>query len=99
MRLVPHVRRAVRDAALDCLQELYRALQGVLVDNIRKQNIRPAVLREVVARLDQVGLQIRLGRSGFSAPLGSQEEIVAQLDPIGFGLKQIRDWTRQLDRF
>lgn len=47
-------RRTVRDAALDCLQELYRALGATLLDNLRRQSIRPAALREVAARLDQV---------------------------------------------
>jgi hypothetical protein len=44
----------VRDAALDCLQEVYRVLGEPLLDNLKRQSIRPASLREVVARLDAI---------------------------------------------
>ena len=44
----------MRDASLDCLQELYRSLDTALVENLKRQNIRHAALKEVVARLDQI---------------------------------------------
>jgi len=40
-----HIPRAVRDAALECLQEMYRLLRGELLDNLKRQNIRPAMYK------------------------------------------------------
>eukprot|EP00967_Tisochrysis_lutea_P130151 scaffold224682_cov22-Tisochrysis_lutea.AAC.1 len=39
------VPRAVRDAALECLQEIYRVLRGELLENLKRQNIRSAMYR------------------------------------------------------
>ncbi len=44
----------VREAAQDCLQEMYRVLGPVLVDSLTQQGLRPAVLRDLATRLDQV---------------------------------------------
>ena len=44
----------MREAAIDCLQELYQVMGESLLDVIRRQQLRPAALREVVLRLDAV---------------------------------------------
>lgn len=47
-------RRAVREASMDCLQEIYRVLGQTFLDNIVSQNIRPVFFKEIVARLDEI---------------------------------------------
>ena len=39
---------------MDCLEELYRVLGEALVTDLKKQNIRTAVFREVIGKLDQI---------------------------------------------
>jgi CLIP-associating protein 1/2 len=46
--------RAVREAAIECLQEMYKVLGASLVDHLRRQSIRPAIYKEMVAKLDEI---------------------------------------------
>lgn len=39
---------------MECLQEIYRVLGDALLDNLKKQNVRPGVYREMILRLDEV---------------------------------------------
>ena len=58
---------------MDCLEELYRSLGEQLLDNLKRQNLRPAVMREVVARLDQIApSNISVPEPSTSAGGGSQ---------------------------
>eukprot|EP00200_Dunaliella_tertiolecta_P007760 CAMPEP_0202389096 /NCGR_PEP_ID=MMETSP1127-20130417/81105_1 /ASSEMBLY_ACC=CAM_ASM_000462 /TAXON_ID=3047 /ORGANISM="Dunaliella tertiolecta, Strain CCMP1320" /LENGTH=266 /DNA_ID=CAMNT_0048990739 /DNA_START=32 /DNA_END=829 /DNA_ORIENTATION=- len=54
VNLMEDPNEAVRDAALECLQEIYRVLRGELLENLKRQNIRSAMYREVIARLNVI---------------------------------------------
>ena len=45
----------VRDAAIECLEEVYKVLGEQLVDIIGEHNLRPAHLREIYARISDLG--------------------------------------------
>lgn len=64
----------MRDAALECLQEFYKELGQPLLENLINQNIRPAVFKEVIARLDKwapTGITVPEGPAATSAAPGS----------------------------
>ena len=64
---------------MDCLEELYRCLGEHLLDNLKRQNLRPAVFREVVARLDQIApSNIALPEPSTSAGGGSRNRCVGK---------------------
>lgn len=44
----------MRDAAFECLQEVYRVLGDSLLENLRRQSLRPVVYKEIVSRLDEI---------------------------------------------
>jgi hypothetical protein len=46
---------AVRDAAIECLEEVYKVLGEQLVDIIGGHNLRPAHLREIYSRISDLG--------------------------------------------
>eukprot|EP00798_Chlamydomonas_sp_ICE-L_P002324 gene2324-8616_t len=54
VNLVEDPNEIVRAAAIDCLREIYRVLGEPLVDNLKSQSIRPAAMRELILRLDEV---------------------------------------------
>ncbi|GAX84118.1 hypothetical protein CEUSTIGMA_g11541.t1, partial [Chlamydomonas eustigma] len=54
INLVEDPNELVRDAALECLEELYRVLGSVLTENLKRQSIRLPLFKEVVARLNQI---------------------------------------------
>eukprot|EP00798_Chlamydomonas_sp_ICE-L_P002597 gene2597-30992_t len=53
INLVEDPNETVRDASLDCLQEMYMVLGEALVEDLRHQAIRPASMKEVIMRLDE----------------------------------------------
>jgi hypothetical protein len=66
----PTPRRTVRDAALDCLQEIYRVMRADLVENIVRQDIRPASLKCVGERGGEGGVLFWCGK----AAVGMEEQ-------------------------
>lgn len=49
---------AVRDAAVECLEEVYKVFGEQLVDFISRHNLRPAHLNSIYARLAQLGADV-----------------------------------------
>ncbi|GFH07829.1 uncharacterized protein HaLaN_02689 [Haematococcus lacustris] len=53
VNLVEDPESNVRTVVYECLKELWVVLDNVLLDNLKKQNIRPAVFKEVLTYLDE----------------------------------------------
>lgn len=49
---------AVRDAAIECLEEVYKVYGEQLIDIISRHNLRPAHLNSIFARLQQMGADV-----------------------------------------
>jgi hypothetical protein len=64
---------------LETLEEAYKVLQEQLIDIINQHNLRPALLREVYARLEQVAVQLGLSANMPQppSPLGRDVEDAA----------------------
>ncbi|KAI8476813.1 MAG: clasp N terminal-domain-containing protein [Monoraphidium minutum] len=66
LRLVEDSESAVRDAAVECLEEVYRVVGEPLIDVVSQHGLRPAQLREIYARLGQASRAAELPVSAAS---------------------------------
>eukprot|EP00882_Tetradesmus_deserticola_P019224 GHRQ01020678.1.p1 GENE.GHRQ01020678.1~~GHRQ01020678.1.p1 ORF type:complete len:395 (+),score=156.04 GHRQ01020678.1:455-1639(+) len=58
IQLVGDPESAVRDAAIECLEEVYKVCGEQLVDIISSHNLRPAHLNSIYTRLAQLGADV-----------------------------------------
>ncbi|WIA20824.1 hypothetical protein OEZ85_005178 [Tetradesmus obliquus] len=61
IQLVGDPESAVRDAAIECLEEVYKVCGEQLVDIISSHNLRPAHLNSIYTRLAQLGADVAPG--------------------------------------
>ncbi len=77
--LTPHERycpcSAVRDAAVECLEEIYKVIGDQLVDMLSRHTLRPAQLKEIYARLAQHGAAVEASAAGAASPSASEATV------------------------
>lgn len=73
-------RSAVRDAAVECLEEVYRVVGEPLIDVISHAGLRPAQLREIYARLGQTARAAAVPMSAATSGGGAPADTGAQRD-------------------
>eukprot|EP00775_Hariotina_reticulata_P009313 gene9313-9478_t len=75
IQLVGDPESAVRDAAIECLEEVYKVYGEHLIDIINSHALRPATLNAIYARLAQLGADV--------APVGFSSTAFADQSPTG----------------
>jgi hypothetical protein len=74
----------VRDAAIECLEEVYKVCGEQLVDIISSHNLRPAHLNSIYTRLAQLGADVAPG----PVPSGSMGGAYNDQSPTHSGRRQ-----------
>eukprot|EP00878_Enallax_costatus_P046280 GHUV01056061.1.p1 GENE.GHUV01056061.1~~GHUV01056061.1.p1 ORF type:complete len:248 (-),score=56.93 GHUV01056061.1:113-856(-) len=67
---------AVRDAAVECLEEVYRVYGEQLIDIINRHSLRPAHMNAIYARLQQLGADVTPTAAASTA--NEQSAVVSQ---------------------
>ncbi|GBF89721.1 hypothetical protein Rsub_02891 [Raphidocelis subcapitata] len=70
IKLVEDSESAVRDAAIECLEEVYHVMGEPLIDVVSNHGLRPAQLREIYARLGQAGCEVPASPTAAAATPG-----------------------------
>eukprot|EP00878_Enallax_costatus_P031208 GHUV01034104.1.p1 GENE.GHUV01034104.1~~GHUV01034104.1.p1 ORF type:complete len:529 (+),score=166.68 GHUV01034104.1:627-2213(+) len=76
IKLVGDPESAVRDAAVECLEEVYRVYGEQLIDIINRHSLRPAHMNAIYARLQQLGADVTPTAAASTA--NEQSAVVSQ---------------------
>uniref|UniRef100_A0A0D9VIC6 TOG domain-containing protein n=1 Tax=Leersia perrieri TaxID=77586 RepID=A0A0D9VIC6_9ORYZ len=101
LQLLNDLNQSVRDAAISCIEEMYKNMGSQFHEELQRHNLPSYMLKEINSRLDKIEPKARPsdGDSDITEKpvepirVHSEKELLRELEKISFALDPEKDWS------